>query len=527
MKTKTKRRLIFGGAVVVVCLLLVGHWFLQEGGLIEPGYAGQTLGYWADHAFHYSGFRRVPDADATTAIRSIGTDALPCLVKWLQIPNRTSQGIDYQQRALHGFEILGPLAKPAIPDLIKIIGKFDNYPATALSYIGSDAVPTVIGVLIANTNADFYGNWRRGIPDNLIRENAILALQLLGTNAEAAVPYLIHCLPDEDQRSRADLAPALASVGHNQPEIIVPALIYILTNSATYRHFDAIESLTAFGSKATPAVPVLWTMCQMPDAQLQIRAAVAVKTIAPQTPNALVPLIANLTNQEAQIREQALRALAALGTNGVEARETLLTRAGNEPAPEIRVLVIDLLTQMDNNEDEILRVIRSNLTNENESVACAAGRGLAKLARDSQVLFGELLSVWAHNPHQQPKSIAQSEVYEIMQLHPDFLIASLNHFQPQAALLALRFLHNLSHDTLVIDRKEPEPSTNYQVYVMRDMSDGNKRILHDAVPLLVEMLREENPEIRQLATNVLLELDPKAAKRAGIRVVPPYSFYAN
>jgi hypothetical protein len=78
-----------------------------------------------------------------------------------------------------------------------------------------------------------------------------------------------------------------------------------------------------------------------------------------------------------------------------------------------------------------------------------------------------------------------------------------------------------------MDRREPEPSTNFTAYVIRDINEGNKRLLVNAVPIVERRLKDENPEVRKLATNVLLELNPKAARQAGVIVVPPYSFYAN
>jgi hypothetical protein len=62
---------------------------------------------------------------------------------------------------------------------------------------------------------------------------------------------------------------------------------------------------------------------------------------------------------------------------------------------------------------------------------------------------------------------------------------------------------------------------------MKDIDDGDKKLLQDSIPILMERLHDGHLETRQLATNVLLELDPKAAKKAGVIVVPPYSLFSN
>src|SRR5262249_3887882 len=144
-------------------------------------------------------------------------------------------------------------AKPAIPDLIKIIGQYNNWPATALSYIGPDAVPPLIEMLKTNRTADSRGNRRRGIPRHQDREYAILTLSLIGTNAETALPVLMQCYGDEAKRSRARMASALARIGRNQPEVVVPALIHLLPNSNGYGEIDAAEALGSFGNRAESA----------------------------------------------------------------------------------------------------------------------------------------------------------------------------------------------------------------------------------------------------------------------------------
>jgi hypothetical protein len=102
----------------------------------------------------------------------------------------------------------------------------------------------------------------------------------------------------------------------------------------------------------------------------------------------------------------------------------------------------------------------------------------------------------------------------------------LRHPEAEVYLAALQFVHGMRQEVLVVDRRDPEPSTNYDVYVMREIGGSDKKLLESAVPTVVERLRDRNSEARKLATNILLELNPKAAKQAGSVVVPPYSFYA-
>src|SRR5882672_6599795 len=105
----------------------------------EPTYRGQTLTYWLMKSC-FEG-----DAEATAAVRQIGTNAIPSLTKWLlyepskmklrmvdaceklpckiQLPLRDFIGDRHWKvrtdLAVYGFSLLGPEAKPAIPELVQ------------------------------------------------------------------------------------------------------------------------------------------------------------------------------------------------------------------------------------------------------------------------------------------------------------------------------------------------------------------------------------------------------------------------
>ena len=342
MMARNTSRIIWGIFGALICLMLIvfavehgkNHGIPSLG--LEPEYDGHPLSYWLDDSFRYYGAERVTNSNASAAVHSIATNALPFLIHWIQTPIRSSQDPDLQSRALVGFVILGPEAKPAIPDLIKIIGRDSNWPAMALSYVGPDVVPPLIELLQTNRTADSGGNRRRGVFPRRDREYAIMTLNMLGTNAEAALPVLMQCYGDEAKRSRADVASALARIGLNQPEVIVPALIYLLANSNGFGQLEAAEALGSLGNKAESAIPALLLAGQSKDAQLQIAAAVAIKKIEPRTPDALAPLILNLRHREDYVREQAVRGLEKLGTNGTDAKSALLECPAGESREDPR-----------------------------------------------------------------------------------------------------------------------------------------------------------------------------------------------
>src|SRR5436309_11730140 len=134
---------------------------------IEPRYQGKSLSAWLDEAFQNKEFSDFfADAKINTpaanAIRAMGKDSLPFFVRLAKIRDTAlrrnlikfsesqswismhPQPFDHiQMKAAFGFMVLGPAAKPAVPDLIHLLN--DSAPelrvigAAALGKIGPDA----------------------------------------------------------------------------------------------------------------------------------------------------------------------------------------------------------------------------------------------------------------------------------------------------------------------------------------------------------------------------------------------------
>ena len=130
----------------------------------EPEYAGLRLSEWLDQLDRGG----KSQGDATTAIRQIGTNALPRLLKLLQAQDgwRKRQFIrllrkqtlvsisvrdekDKWRLASLGFRALGPAARPAIPELVKLLDKpqHASRAVSALQQIGASAVDALISAL--------------------------------------------------------------------------------------------------------------------------------------------------------------------------------------------------------------------------------------------------------------------------------------------------------------------------------------------------------------------------------------------
>src|SRR5262245_15768594 len=183
---RRSRKILLAGAIVVVFGLL-----LASRPDDEPSYNGRKLSYWLK-TYNLSN-RRAEQLEAEQAIKSIGTNALPCLVRWIgndKAPSRLQQGVvrllakkpALFQRKLAGkllgalmrdparerpgftttaFSLLGTNACPAVPQLERLATATPSGPnagtaSEALGLIGGPALPALLSVI---TNRQSYGRF--------------------------------------------------------------------------------------------------------------------------------------------------------------------------------------------------------------------------------------------------------------------------------------------------------------------------------------------------------------------------------
>jgi hypothetical protein len=262
------------GRILVAVLLVV---FL--GGLAwevllphEPVYQGRPLSAWL-HDLDTSIKERLPIERvrvlmaekqkkrevAETAIRHIGTNALPTLITMLRSKDSkpreklfvwsTKQPIsqlhlqgasERRWRANEGFKVLGEKAEPAIPTLIEMLKDRDEVevPITmdALGAIGPKAFLPLINAL---TSQDYR-----------VRIGALFALE--------------------------EFAPQVP------PAMVVPALLGSLTDTNARARSLAVFTLGKYGTAANAAIPGLLKTLNDPNAHVRLDAAMALKQIDPE-----------------------------------------------------------------------------------------------------------------------------------------------------------------------------------------------------------------------------------------------------
>ena len=212
----------------------------------EPVYHGKSVSAWLRQFQQVKSDpeRVVPrleisQSEELTAIRLMGTNALPTLLRLVQdrdsslrrkvldllvklrvVEWRPESATVHHTMALDGFTALGPIAKPAVPALI-----------TSLN--DSDAE---------------------------VRRWAASCLGVVGPAAEAAVPALVQHLADPAVSEASEWA--LGGI-HKRPDLAVPALVERLRGPG--RKSSTLFALARFGPDAKTAVPAILPLLNASD----------------------------------------------------------------------------------------------------------------------------------------------------------------------------------------------------------------------------------------------------------------------
>ncbi|MDB6065659.1 MAG: repeat-containing protein [Pedosphaera sp.] len=224
----------------------------------EPVYERKGLSEWLEDYINLP-----PDEleKANQAVRHIGTNAVPTLLRYLQAKDSPLTDrlfalaqkqhfikvyhISARERQFEGalgFRGLGAKAKDAIPLLRKLY---------------EDATPEG-------------------------RARIAWALGEIGPEAKSTIPLLLRALGDANVELRASAAHALGGI-HAEPELAVPALIQCLQSQNRDLPRIAADALGKFGADAQPAVPALVQLLNRKDSEIQMAGSRALRLIDSET----------------------------------------------------------------------------------------------------------------------------------------------------------------------------------------------------------------------------------------------------
>ncbi len=245
-------------------------------------------------------------AAADDALRHIGANALPALLSILRshdsrlyralldvvhdqpfIELHLTSAPERHWRAVRAFQALGPIAKPALPSLVRMLDdpRTTDNAAFAIAGLRPEGV---VALTAALTNQHTWVRRRAAATLGLAglgrfdTHSPPASLSELRADAKISVPALLNSLRDQDVYVRARAAIALGLIGQ-EAETVVPALIDCLADSdASGRvRSAAAKALGRFGEHAAAAVPALMQAARSPNPNLSEEAAAALHQIDP------------------------------------------------------------------------------------------------------------------------------------------------------------------------------------------------------------------------------------------------------
>lgn len=287
-----RRRVIIAlAACVLVGVGVVAFWPGEK----EPEYNGKKLSEWLETSRYMS---PSPGADA---VRKMGTNAVPWLVRWLNynapewkakftrarffdyLPSPLSRLITRRERrsfeAYEGFRILRETAHPAIPELVKMI---DNYPGESsrfailsLGEIGGDAVMPLFQVATNKANAIRLREWAF----EALSYGKFPKVETDDEHMSPLIPILVPCLfePGLEQ-------PTMRFIGRlgMTPDVA----LYISTNAVASPSPEvrvwAINWGARIATNTAQLIPELKKCLQDSDTKVRQEATNALEKIAPE-----------------------------------------------------------------------------------------------------------------------------------------------------------------------------------------------------------------------------------------------------
>lgn len=320
---------------------------------------------------------------------------------------------------------------------------------------------------------------------------------MAGSSPDDLVPVFLAAMKDQSNPEpvRCYMAGYLAKVGIDKSDIVVPALMAVYTNSSLYGRSSIAGALAQFPKQSRSMVPLMLSDAQRPSEQpwenyWRINLTLAMKTIAPDMPGTLAPLLNDLNNSQAGIRQQTIYALGNLGTNGYEAVPALL-KCLSHPDAQTRIDATQALNKIGANSDEYISQLANNLSSANYFLCQASAHTLAELSTNSHLAFIALFKAMTLSPSNEWENTgggyAESEVRQLADHNTSLFLTSLDDPDPLVRYRALKVMYQVGHE------------------------------IPNCVPKLVTLLKDSDTNVSSYAAAILWLQDQDTAKAHSVK----------
>nr|WP_290222496.1 HEAT repeat domain-containing protein [Trichocoleus desertorum] len=205
-----------------------------------------------------------------------------------------------------------------------------------------------------------------------VRQDAAIAIQCFGDEAEPAVPYLIDAFWHDIE---AYAASALGSIGPGA-EAALPHLLAALQREDENLRGRAAEAIGEIGSEA--AIPTLIDFLRQEDAGLRQAAAEALQGLGPIAKAAVPDLILALEDKSVEVKATAAKALGEIEPENPAIAELLMPLLQDENA-SVRASTAHALQLMGKYAEIAVPALIEAFKDEVERVSQSAAKALAEI----------------------------------------------------------------------------------------------------------------------------------------------------
>jgi HEAT repeat protein len=380
-------------AIVVMGLVLLALAIGPLGPKL-PVYQHKSLYAWSDALQQAQQNYSDPDRwkkveAASTAIRAMGTNALPFVMADIEahpdMKDRVAGWLarrapflklhprkleDRWVRGIRALEVLGPMAKPYLPQLVTLASNSTGYSEGALLAVGPAALPAFTN-LLSNSKFPRTGNLIGALA------NAVYAERIKPEEAAVALPHLVQVFRSSDAHGRWYTAGAFGAI-HQQPELCVPLLIDGLTDPTASVRASCVQSLGNFGEAASAHADKLAAVFDLADAQTRRAICSALASFHSAAAIGVPVLVRGLQDPDENVRVWAATGLGQLASLPEQAVPAL-AKAVEDRSPIVRVMAVQSLGQLGPQTTNALSTIQRACLDPDASVRNAATNALRHL----------------------------------------------------------------------------------------------------------------------------------------------------
>jgi HEAT repeat protein len=406
---------------------------------------------------------------------------------------------------------LGPLARPALPDLMDLLtDAATRYEAAAaLGNIDPQQADKAVPLLIKDLQGE----------DEKQRQAAVLVLARFGPAAQPAADVLVTLLRDR-LLTQLEIS-ALSEIWSHA----IPSLAGLLEDPQGEIRQRAVLALGQIGPEARAALhPLIAALSDRNDA-VRIGAAQIMQALGPQARDAIPALIANLQARHPEVRATAAAALGHIEADAKEAREPLL-ECLLDPEERVRYAAALSLGRIDPHFTAAIPALRDALNDSEPMVQLAAIDSLSRIELAARKDAEPILLSLIRKPY--PLAVRFRAVEGITNiLGPEkakiaipWLRIELSDNLPENRLHAARSLANIDRSLtpeLVLSLAAALPTlfADWRTTILKTLAEFGPKA-REAVPEIERMLYDGTPGVRPEAIRTLRAIHPARLKQLGI-----------